>query len=84
MVIGFIGVTGSGKSYFSKEIAKFLREKGYEAEYMSMISTRSPRSGENISDKIFVSEEQFERCERKRLISARFEMLGYLYGYETE
>ena len=73
MVIGFIGVTGSGKSYFSKEIAKFLKEKGYPAEYLSMVSTREPRTGENISDKIFVSKEQFERCERIGLISASFE-----------
>ena len=72
MVIGFIGVTGSGKSYFSKETARFFSQE-YGAEYMSMISTREPRIGENISDKIFVSKEQFERCERIGLISASFE-----------
>ncbi len=84
MVIGFIGATGSGKSYFSKKIANRFN-KDYGTEYMALISTREPRHGENNnSDKIFVSREQFRQLENKGLISGSFEMLGYLYGYETE
>lgn len=80
MVITLSGVTGSGKSFFKKEIQKRL---GLQNQII--YTTRPIRNGEkNGIDKFFVTDEEFDELENEKKIVVTFEFLGYRYGYETK
>lgn len=80
MVITLSGVTGSGKSFLKKEIQKRLN-----LENQVIYTTRPIRIGEkNGVDKIFVTDEEFDKLEKENKIMVTFEFLGYRYGYETK
>lgn len=80
MVITLSGVTGSGKSFLKKEIQNRLN-----LENQIIYTTRPIRKGEqNGIDKVFVSDEEFDRLENEKEIMVTFEFLGYRYGYETK
>ncbi len=80
MVITLSGVTGVGKSYFKKEIQKRL-----EINQQVIITTRKKREDEIEGvDKIFVSDQEFERLKEQGDIIVTFEFLGNKYGYSTK
>ena len=80
MVITLSGVTGSGKSFFKKEIQKRLNLNN-----QIIYTTRPIREGEKDGlDKFFVSDEEFDKLEKENKIMVTFEFLGYRYGYETK
>ena len=80
MVITLSGVTGTGKSFLKKEIQKRLKLNN-----QIIYTTRPIRKGEkNGVDKVFVTDEEFDRLERENQIMVTFEFLGYRYGYETK
>lgn len=79
MVITLSGVTGSGKSFFKKEI-----EKRLNLDNQIIYTTRPIRKGEKYGvDKFFVTDEEFDRLKKENEIMVTFEFLGYRYGYET-
>ena len=80
MVITLSGVTGSGKSFFKKQIQERL---GLDNQII--YTTRPIRKGEeNGVDKFFVTDEKFDELEKQNKIMVTFEFLGYRYGYETK
>ena len=80
MVITLSGVTGSGKSFFKKQIQERL---GLDNQII--YTTRPIRIGEkNGVDKIFVTDEEYDKLENEKKIMVTFEFLGYRYGYETK
>lgn len=80
MVITLSGVTGSGKSFFKKQIQERL---GLDNQII--YTTRPIRKGEkNGVDKFFVTDEEFDKLENEKKIMVTFEFLGYRYGYETK
>lgn len=77
MVVTLSGVTGIGKSFFKKLLVKELGFKN-----MVISTTRHKREDEiNGVDKIFLSEEEFEKYKREGIIANDFEFLGYKYAY---
>lgn len=80
MVITLSGVTGSGKSYFKKEIQKLLNLSN-----QVIYTTRKKRNGEkNGVDKIFVTDKEFEKLKNDGKIIIAFEYLENKYGYDSE
>lgn len=80
MVITLSGVTGSGKSFFKKEIQRILN-----LDNQIIYTTRPIRKGEKDGvDKFFVTDEEFDKLERDNQIMVTFEFLEYRYGYETK
>lgn len=80
MVITLSGVTGSGKSFFKKQIQERL-----ELDNQIIYTTRPIRVGEkNGVDKFFVTDEEFDELEKQNKIMVTFDFLGYRYGYETK
>ena len=80
MLITLSGVTGSGKSFFKKQIQERL---GLENQII--YTTRPIRVGEkNGVDKFFVTDEEFDELKKQNKIMVTFEFLGYRYGYETK
>lgn len=80
MLITLSGVTGSGKSFFKKQIQERL---GLDNQII--YTTRPIRAGEkNGVDKFFVNDKEFDKLEKQNKIMVTFEFLGYRYGYETK
>lgn len=80
MIVTLSGVTGTGKSFFKKLIYKELGFKN-----LVIVTTRTKRNNEvNGVDKHFVTDAEFEKLKKEKIISYNFEFLGYKYGYKTE
>lgn len=79
MIVTLSGLTGTGKSFFKKQIAKNMKFKN-----LVIVTTREKRDGEIEGvDKYFVSKEKFFEMKQKKEIVSDFEFLGEYYGYRT-
>ena len=66
MVITLSGVTGSGKSFFKKEIQRILN-----LDNQIIYTTRPIRKGEKDGvDKFFVTDDEFDKIERDNQIES--------------
>jgi len=80
MIVTLSGVTGIGKSFFKNLL---VNEVGFKN--MVINTTRSIREGEvNRIDKIFLSEEEFEKLKKAGKIASDFEFLGFKYAYSVK
>lgn len=80
MIVTLSGVTGIGKSFFKNQIIKELGFKN-----LVIRTTRKKRENEvNNIDKLFLSDEEFEKLKKKGKLSVDFEFLGNKYAYDTD
>lgn len=79
MIVTLSGVTGTGKSFFKKQVVENKNFKN-----LVIVTTRKKRKGEiDGIDKYFVTENEFfKMCETKEIVFD-FEFLGEYYGYRT-
>lgn len=79
MIVTLSGLTGTGKSFFKKQIVQNMNFKN-----LVIVTTRQKRKDEiNGIDKYFVSKEKFFEMKQKKEIVSEFEFLGEYYGYRT-
>ena len=74
MLLALVGVTGVGKSYFTKIISHMLNFKT-----VNTIRTRPIRKGEN--PKFFMSDDELNKMYNEGKIAYKFSVFGGQYGY---
>ena len=80
ILLAIAGITGIGKSYYKDKI-----ERELDFNKIKILTTRQKRNNEkNNEDKIFVTEEELLKLEKKGKIAYKFEMLGNWYAYTKE
>lgn len=80
MIITLSGVTGVGKSFFKNVIAQELNFNN-----LAIVTTRPKRKDEiNGIDKIFVTNEEFQKLKDNGELSVDFEFLNEKYAYKKQ
>ncbi len=80
MILGLVGVTGIGKSYYKDLL---VRELNFEK--VRILTTRPMRKGEkNHEDKLFLKEEEIQKYREEDKIALEFNLLGNTYAYTKQ